>query len=87
MSLVVVPVHPVALGTSPEFVFRAATSTGLSAETAALDCFACSRASSRGHPRLSSCTGTLDWGPAGELRRPSSPAAAQRSLMSCAAGS
>jgi hypothetical protein len=27
MSLVVVPVHPVALGTSPEFVYRAAAST------------------------------------------------------------
>jgi hypothetical protein len=100
--LVVEPEHRDALETSSDFATLAEPRRRaehprrhVSAVTAALDCLAASRASRRRNPRLNSCTGTLDWGFAGELRRPSSPAAAvasppaaaPRSLASCTAGS
>jgi hypothetical protein len=82
-SLVVVFVHRSNRGTSPDFSTLAEPCRRaerprrrVSAETAALDCLAASRASRGRNPCFNSCTGTLVWGPAGELRRPTSLAAA-----------
>jgi hypothetical protein len=72
--------HRDALETSPDFAALAEPRRRaerpchrVSAEIAALDCFAFSRAPRRRNPRLNPWPETLDWGPAGELCRPAPP--------------
>jgi hypothetical protein len=81
--LVVKPEHRDALETSLDFATLAEPRCRaerprlrVSAETATLVCLAAPRAPRRRNPRLNPWPKTLDWGLAGELRRPSSPAAA-----------
>jgi hypothetical protein len=78
--LVVELEHHDALETSPDFAALAEPRRRaerprrrVSAETAALDCFACSLAPCRRNPRLNPWPETLDWGPTGKLRRPVPP--------------